>query len=174
MSFDTVLVVREETCGGFELACNDDTGGAQSSVTLGLAAGQEPSWPSKYDMYYNIIDVRDLVKAHRLAAELDIDHKTTHGGNRYIMHGSGGRSALRFGTEVAEVIHALYPRFVLGEPATVTSEGKEIQIETRALNDCKKAKEVLGVTIRPVEETIRDVVESSIELGIIQPELAAG
>ena len=34
-----------------------------------LAAGQEPNWPSRYDMYYNIIDVRDLVKAHRLAAE---------------------------------------------------------------------------------------------------------
>ena len=56
-----------------------------------LAGGLEPNWPSKYDMYYNIIDVRDLVKAHRLAAESSADHKGSEGGPRYIMHGSGGR-----------------------------------------------------------------------------------
>ena len=112
------------------------------------------------------------MKAHRLAAESTVDHKTTTGGPRYIMHGSGGRSALRFGTEVADVIRSQFPTFVLGEPATVTSRGEPITVETRTLNDCKKAKSVLGATIRPVEETIRDVVESSIELGIIEPQLA--
>ena len=136
-----------------------------------LAGGLEPSWPSKYDMYYNIIDVRDLVKAHRLAAESSVDHKATHGGNRYVMHGSGGRSALRFGTEVKEIISGDFPSFTLGEPATVTSAGKPITVESRVLNDCKKAKSVLGATIRPVEDTIRDVVESSIELGIITPQV---
>ena len=35
-----------------------------------------------------------------------------------------------------------------------------------------KAKEVLGATIRPVEDTIRAVVESSVELGIIDPQIA--
>ena len=137
-----------------------------------MAGGLEPSWPSKYDMYYNIIDVRDLVKAHRLAAESAVDHKATEGGPRYVMHGSGGRSALRFGTEVAAVIRSHFPTFVLGEPATVTSRGEPITVQSNVLNDCKKAKSVLGATIRPVEETIRDVVESSIELGIIEPKLA--
>jgi len=136
-----------------------------------LAAGLEPSWLSKYDMYYDIIDVRDLVKAHRLAAESAVDHKATHGGNRYIMHGSGGRSAVRFGTEVVEIISQHFPEFVLGKPATVTSSGKPITVQSNDFNDCKKAKSVLGVTIRPVEDTIRDVVESSIELGIITPQL---
>lgn len=136
-----------------------------------LAGGLVPSWPSKYDMYYNIIDVRDLVKAHRLAAESTVDHKATQGGNRYVMHGSGGRSALRFGTEVKEIIHSQFPWFALGEPATITSAGKPITVESRVLNDCKKAKSVLGATIRPVEDTIRDVVETSIELGIITAQL---
>ncbi|MEM7018953.1 MAG: NAD-dependent epimerase/dehydratase family protein [Pseudomonadota bacterium] len=136
-----------------------------------LAGGLEPSWPSKYDMYYNIIDVRDLAKAHRLAAESEVDHKASHGGPRYLMHGSGGRSAMRLGTDVAEVVSEYFPGFVLGEPATVTSHGDPITIETRSLNDCKKAKSVLGATIRPVEDTIRAVVESSIELGIITPQL---
>ena len=138
-----------------------------------LAGGEQPNWPSKYDMYYNIIDVRDLVRAHRLAAESSVDHKATHGGNRYVMHGSGGRSALRFGTEVAAVIRERFPSFRLGEPATITSKGDPITIEARALNDCKKAKSVLGATIRPVEDTIWAVVESAIELGVIEPRLAA-
>lgn len=137
-----------------------------------LAGGLDPSWPSKYDMYYNIIDVRDLVKAHRLGAEADIDHKTTVGGSRYIMHGSGGRSTVRLGTDIVDIIHDLFPSFVLGTPATVTSSGKPITIESRTLNDCKKAKTVLGATLRPVEETIRDLVETSIELGIIEPQLS--
>lgn len=39
-SYDTTLYVRDATCGGAELACNDDTGGLQSSVQVTLAAGQ--------------------------------------------------------------------------------------------------------------------------------------
>ncbi|MAW28927.1 MAG: hypothetical protein CMP98_09010 [Gammaproteobacteria bacterium] len=136
-----------------------------------LAAGEEPNWPSKYDMYYNIIDVRDLVKAHRLAMESDADHKNSHGGPRYVMHGSGGRSAMRFGTEISEVIAGEYPRFNIGEPATITSKGEPITIASNVLNDCKKAKSVLGATIRPVEDTILSVVETSIELGVITPQM---
>lgn len=136
-----------------------------------LAGGLEPDWPSKYDMYYNIIDVRDLVKAHRLAAESSVDHKATHGGSRYVLHGCGGRSSMRFGVEVSKVISDLFPHFELGVPATITSKGDPITIEAKMNNDCKKAKSVLGATIRPVEETIRDVVETSIELGVITPKL---
>ncbi len=40
-SFDTVLYVRNASCGGTELACNDDAGGTnQSQVAVTLAAGQ--------------------------------------------------------------------------------------------------------------------------------------
>ena len=82
-------------------------------------------------MYYNIIDVRDLVKAHRLAAESPVDHRETHGGPRYIMHGTGGRSAVRFGTELARIIHEHFPSYTLGEPATVTSQGDPIVVQSR-------------------------------------------
>ena len=125
-----------------------------------LAGGMQPSWPSKQDMFYNIIDVRDLVKAHRLAAESTVDHAATHGGARYLMHGSGGRSALRLGTEVVRIIRNHFPAFEVGAPATVTDSGDPVTPDSRVVNDCRKAKTVLGATIRPVEETIRDVVES--------------
>ena len=55
-----------------------------------LAGGLEPTWPSKNDMYYDLIDVRDLVGAHRLAMESTVDHVNSLGGPRYVMHGSGG------------------------------------------------------------------------------------
>ncbi len=137
-----------------------------------LAAGLPTAWPSKYDMYYDIIDVRDLVKAERLAAESTVDHRATVGGPRYVMHGTGGHSALRLGTEVTAMIHEYFPSFVLGEPATVTSGGERITVEANGVNDCKKAKSVLGATIRPVEDTVRAVIETSIELGVIEPQVA--
>ena len=136
-----------------------------------LAGGLEPTWPSRYDMYYNIIDVRDLVKAHRLVAESDVDHKSTHGGNRYLMHGCGGKSSFRFSTEVGGHIQRMFPSIKIGQPKTVTSKGEPITLpEPKIVNDCRKAKLVLGATTRPVEETIRDVVESSFELGIVEPQ----
>ena len=138
-----------------------------------IASGLGTTWLSTYDHYYNIIDVRDLVKAHRLAAESSVDHRATAGGNRYIMHGTGGRSALRLGTEVRAIIHEYFPAFVLGKPATVTDDGEPVTVaRATAVNDCKKAKSVLGATIRPVEDTIRAIVETSIELGVIEPQLA--
>lgn len=38
--YDTVIAVREGTCEGMELACNDDSMGLQSQVFVELAAGQ--------------------------------------------------------------------------------------------------------------------------------------
>ena len=111
-------------------------------------------------------------ESHRLAAESPVDHRTTHGGPRYVMHGTGGRSAIRFGTELAGDHPRVLPSYVLGEPATVTSQGEPITVVSNMVNDCKKAKEVLGATIRPVEDTIRAVVETSVELGIIDPQVA--
>ncbi len=133
-----------------------------------LAAGLEPSWPTPYDMYYNIIDVRDLVKAERLAAESEVDHRATDGGSRYILHGSGGRSALRFGTEVADIIREAFPSFVVGKPAAPENGGPP---RPKTVNHCRKAMSVLGATIRPVEDTIQAVVETAVELGVITPQL---
>ena len=49
------------------------------------------------------------------------------------------------------------------------SNGEPISISANTINDCKKAKSVLGATIRPIEQTIRDIVESQIEFGVIKP-----
>ena len=165
--WDAISMVPAMICG--PILFKAQVGGYVEQIGR-LAGGEQPDWPSKYDMYFNIIDVRDLVAAHRLAAESSVDHKATHGGSRYLLHGSGGRSTLRLGTEVAEVIRSRFPRFELGKPAKAR-RGDPIAAQANALNDCKKAKSVLGATIRPVEETILATVESSLELGVIKPKL---
>ena len=133
-----------------------------------LAGGLAPNWPSPEDRLYNIIDVRDLAEAHRLAAESPVDHAATRGGARYVLHGSGGRSTLRLGT-VADIIRERFPHLRVGEPAT----GEPVALEVTKGNHCKKAQDVLGVSIRPVEDTIIAVAETSIELGIVAPQLEA-
>ena len=142
-----------------------------------MANNETPNWPSPYDMYYDIIDVRDLVKAHRLAAEFEIDHTATEGGARYLMHGSGGRSSLLFSEEVRGIIQDAFPLFELSMPQPLPQREDRPSVNGKPpkphlVNDCKKAKGVLGATIRPVDDTIRAVVETSIELGVIQPKLA--
>ena len=119
------------------------------------------------DRWWNMIDVRDLVSGHRLALESAVDHVNSRGGSRYIMHGTGGRSEMRFGTEVAAVISQRFPSFSIGSPKD--AGGQQQQRRPKTKNDSKKAVAMLGVRVRPVEETIVECVESAIELGLIQP-----
>ena len=141
-----------------------------------LAGGLAPNWPSQNDMYYDLIDVRDLVNAHRLAIESPIDHVNSHGGPRYVMHGSGGYNHghnIRLGTELVGVIRSHFPGILVGAPKTHTSEGKPFDLPPPSqIADSTKAKELLGVTLRPAEETIRDCVESVFELGLVAVQLA--
>jgi hypothetical protein len=46
-----------------------------------------------------------------------------------------------------------------------------VEVPMDPIYDCKKAKQVLGATLRPVEDTIREVIETSIDLGVITPQL---
>ena len=77
-----------------------------------IAAGLDPlhkpeAGQNALDQFYNFIDVRDLVKGHRLAAESSVDHKASLGGNRYLMHGgrsADGRSAFKLSTDVREIL----------------------------------------------------------------------
>ena len=140
-----------------------------------LANNESPNWPSPFDFYYNIIDVRDLVKAHRLAAEVDIDHSETSGGPRYVMHGSGGRSSILLSDGVGGIIKDHFPSFKVGlvqnPPSKDGEDGESKPAKPTVINDCKKAKSVLGATIRPLEDTVRSTVETAVELGVIQPKL---
>jgi nucleoside-diphosphate-sugar epimerase len=165
--WDAVTINPAFTCG--PLLFRAQLG--QWNEQLGrIAAGLPPTWDSPLDRYYNIIDVRDIAKAQRLAAEANYDHRATLGGARYILQGSGGRSALRLGTDIVEIIAKHFPSFILGQPES-PPDSDRFAYEERVFFDCKKAKGILGATIRSVDETIIETVASQIELGIIFPQL---
>ena len=134
-----------------------------------IAAGLEVNWPTPNNVYYDMIDVRDLVKAHRLAAESSVDHSNSHGGPRYLLHGCGERSTLSLGEDIPEIIERHFPGYKMGiaDNSGQADDGNPPWHNGNHSSD--KAKELLGATIRPVEETIRDLVESQIELGLINP-----
>lgn len=140
-----------------------------------LAAGEAVP-----NMDWNIIDVRDLCAAHRLAAESALDHAATHGGARYCMHGSGGPErrpgsggSVELAGEMTAMLQRGFPSFVIGEPRTHSKGGRALVSRPAQpmINDSRKAKELLGVTLRPVEQTVCDCVESAVELGLITPTL---
>ena len=133
-----------------------------------LASGKKPNFPDSFDRSYDIIDVRDLVRAQRLAIESAVDHRHSSGGARYIMAGTGGYSTMGLGTEITRMIKSEFPDFVVGKPETIANLAGPVG-PPNTVHDCKKAKALLGVTIRPIQQTIRDVIESQIELGVIQP-----
>ncbi len=135
-----------------------------------LASGERPSWPSPYDMYYNTIDVRDLAIAHRLAAESPINHAETSGGPRYALQGCGGRSSIRLGTELVDLIQRNFPNFIVGTPES-NPETEQSLDDTVSINDCKKAKALLGLELRSIEDTVCSTVESLVELGVIRPKI---
>lgn len=83
------------------------------------------------------------------------------------MHGTGGRSVVRMGTDVTEIIRDQFPSFKVRELSTVDDNGDPIDLEVKTVNDSEKTKAVLGATFRSIEETIRNLIEIQIELGVI-------
>ena len=136
-----------------------------------IAAGLEVNWPTPNNVYYDMIDVRDLVKAHRLAAESSVDHNNSHGGPRYLLHGCGERSTMSLREDIPEIIERYFPGYKMGTAGNSGQRDDGNPLLYNENHSSDKAKTLLCATIRPVEETIRDLVESQIELGLIKPVL---
>ena len=118
--------------------------------------------------------MRDLVLAQRIAAEAQIDHASTIGGARYVLHGSGGRSAVRLSGGIIDIIRTRFPHLELGGPVTMTPAGEPVTAEQRHIMRNTKAERILGMKFRSLEDSVVDTVESSIALGIAAPVLRAG
>ena len=62
---------------------------------------------------------------------------------------------------------------LLAVPSLETRSGRKVNAVNNTVANSTKAKEVLGLQFTPVESTIRDMVESSILLGLYTPDLSA-
>lgn len=166
--WDAVSFVSGMICGGVLFKAQL---GQWTEQVGRIAAGLDVNWPNPQNVCYDMIDVRDLVKAHRLAAESAVDHNNSHDGPRYLLHGTGERSTLSVGTEIPEIIARYFPGFKMGSADISDQRDGSRPPWYNNNHSSDKARELLGVTIRPVEETIRDLVESQIALGLISPVL---
>lgn len=182
------------------MAAADDSG-SWSAVSINpahivgpmLFKAQYGVWPEQIgqiceggtvpDGRWNIIDVRDLVAAHRLAAESDVDHNATVGGARYQLCTTDGQMFVTTSARVrqtvpglTERIQKLFPTFAnlrgLQDPSGWGRRGwSPASAKWTNRGDAAKARSVLGVTTRSVNETLFDTISSLVELELIRPNI---
>ena len=115
-------------------------------------------------MLWNIVDVRDVARAHRLAMESSV----AGNGSRYIL-AAGDRSGELFTWELQARLKKLFPSIhdVGGEEMAAGEPVKKTYDSPRAY--CLLAKQELGLTTHAVDETIRATGDSLSRLGLLNP-----
>lgn len=98
-----------------------------------------------------VTDVRDLGMAHVKAMEKDAAV-----GKRFLVSSETGYTQVQMAEMIADR-HKAYPL------PTESQEGK-----TGYKLSCKKAKEVLGVSLRPVEVSLRDMAAAAVRVGLAE------
>lgn len=115
-------------------------------------------------MLWNLVDVRDVARAHRLAME------TTVGGNesRYILS-AADTSGEMFTWQLRDTLAALFPAYtqIEGEEMVEGKPAKTTYDSPRAY--CRLAQSELGLAPISAEQSVKDTVESYIRLGMIAP-----
>ena len=117
----------------------------------GLLEGKETQ-----PMLYNIVDTRDIAQCARLSAESSV----AKNGSRYLMVSTRGTGEMHV-PEMQAMIQDLYPHVEVAG----ASEGKS----RGALADTVAAREELGMDFHSIHDTLRATIDSTIELGYIQP-----
>ena len=113
-------------------------------------------------MLWNNVDVRDVARAHRLCAE----STAAHNGSRYILS-AGDRSGELFTWELQARLQKLFPTIdKIGGEQMENGQPKETTYDSpRAY--CALAKQELGLTTYPIDETIKATGDSLIRLGLL-------
>jgi nucleoside-diphosphate-sugar epimerase len=113
-------------------------------------------------MLWNNVDVRDVARAHRLAAE----SAKASNGSRYILSASD-RSGELYTFELQAKLKELFP-----DTTDIGGEQMEDGRPLKATYDsprayCLLAKQELGLTTRSIDETLKATGDSYFELGLL-------
>ncbi|MBM4385419.1 MAG: NAD-dependent epimerase/dehydratase family protein [Deltaproteobacteria bacterium] len=113
-------------------------------------------------MLWNVVDVRDVARAHRLAAESTVSRN----GSRYILS-AADRSGELFTWQLQAKLRALFPALkeIGGEEMTDDEPTQKTYDSPRAY--CVLAKQELGLAPRGVDETLRATGDSYAALGLL-------
>eukprot|EP01120_Amphizonella_sp_Union-15-10_P015813 TRINITY_DN81_c0_g2_i2.p1 TRINITY_DN81_c0_g2~~TRINITY_DN81_c0_g2_i2.p1 ORF type:complete len:354 (+),score=76.55 TRINITY_DN81_c0_g2_i2:78-1064(+) len=103
---------------------------------------------------FGVADIRNVSEAHLKGLSIPETK-----GHRFVISSTSQHSLF----EIAEVVHKYFPGYT-GVPTTHLGEpAKPIQKS----NDNSKALKVLGITFIPFENTIREMVESLVQYGVV-------
>jgi nucleoside-diphosphate-sugar epimerase len=113
-------------------------------------------------MLWNLVDVRDVARAHRLCAESAL----ARSGSRYVLS-AADRSGELFTWQLQARLRELYPwvREIGGEEMDGDRPAKQTYDSPRAY--CLLARQELGLAPRGVDEALRATVDSYYALGLL-------
>ena len=113
-------------------------------------------------MLWNLVDVRDVARAHRLAAETTVGSN----GSRYILSAEDRSGELRT-HELQEKLRQLFPTLkeIGGEEMDGDLPAKPTYDSPRSY--CLLAKDELGLAPISVDQSIKDTGDSYLRLGLI-------
>lgn len=161
-SFDVIAILPVHVIGPL-MSANHDQGGSWQQGIKRMLGGFEKVIPRPGNrMLWNIVDVRDVATAHRLAAE-----RTTIGnGSRYIL-GATDRSGEMFTWQLQAKLAELFP----GVP-NISGEPMENGRPTTPTYDAPRAysllaRQELGLETHSAEETIRATGDSYFRLSLL-------
>ena len=160
-TFDAMAILPLHVIGPL-MCVNHDQGWSWQNCMRYMMQGKPYKKSGGGRMLWNCVDVRDTARAHRLAAESTI----ASNGSRYILSAED-RSGELFTWELQQMLYDLYPNVDLiggeemngDEPAAPTYDSPR--------SYCLLAKQELGLDSYPIEETVRDTIDSYYALGII-------
>ena len=111
---------------------------------------------------WNVVDVRDVARAHRLAAE----STAARNGSRYVLS-AADRSGELFTWQLQARLRALFPtrKEVGGEEMADAAPAQPTYDSPRAY--CLLAKQELGLAPHAIDETLRATVDSYAALGLL-------
>jgi nucleoside-diphosphate-sugar epimerase len=161
-SFDAMAILPLHVIGPV-MCKNHDQGYSWQNCMRYMLQGKDYKKSANGRMLWNTTDVRDCARAHRLCAE------TTVGGNgsRYILS-AADRDGELFTWQLQAMMQELFPhvKHVGGEEMEGDIPAKPTYDSPRAY--CLLAKQELGLTTYPVEDTVRATGDSYFKLGIIE------
>lgn len=159
--FDAISILPVHVIGPVMCANHDQPWSWQNCIRY-MMKGKPYKKVEGGRMLWNSVDVRDIAKAHRLC----IESPDAGNGSRYILSASDRLGEL-FTWQLQERLKGLFPgiREIGGEEMIDGAPAKKTSDRPRAY--CLLARQELGLTTYPVDETIRATVDSYFKLGLL-------
>jgi len=159
--FDAISIMPVHVLGPAMCANHDQPWSWQNCVRF-MMKGKDHKMREGGRMLWNIVDVRDVARAHRLC----IESPNAGNGSRYIL-GATDRSGELFTWQLQNRLKELYP----GVQDVGGEEMKDGQLAQKSADRsrtyCMLAQQELGLSTYSVNETLRDTVDSYYQLGLL-------